>query len=150
MEPLSCAVLVEEGVLQSGSGYCVERFSDLDGLYADEPALGGFCAEIGSEVVWEVGEVRPTRAASDVIFGVTRMALGRVAEVHPQTICYLPSFWVRRPVNTGDGDHGSNAPDFRLRGKPYAHGILAGLVGQGHPTPTKSPILRTSSLPTAD
>ena len=150
MEPLSCAVLVEEGVLQSGSGHCVERLSDLDGLGADEPAFGGLCTEIGSEVVCEVGEFRPAESAADVIFGVARMALGRVAEVHPQTICYLPSFWVHRSVNTGDGDHGSNAPGLRLHEKPCVHEVLAGLVGQGHPTPTNSPISKTSALLTAD
>ena len=143
-EPASCRVDLSAGAMSGGSGRYEKRLSDLDGLYGDQAAFERLLRR-GDAVVYAVDEFRPSAAAGDMIFGLTRMAPGRVGdeffltrghihakadrpevyygqkgrglmqmeapdgqtrvvEVGPQTICYVPPFWIHRSVNTGSGD----------------------------------------------
>lgn len=77
MEPVSLRVDVAAGTLAGGSGRYQKRLSDLAGLYADEAAFAALLAE-GDPVVYAVEDLKPSTAAGDMIFGVTRMAPGTV------------------------------------------------------------------------
>lgn len=106
MEPVSCAVVVEQGILQNGSDRYVKRFNDLAGLYADEAAFGGLRARIGDDVVYEVGEFRPSEASGDVIFGVTRMSPGRVGDEFFLTRGHIHARANRPEIYYGQKGHG--------------------------------------------
>ena len=77
-EPAHCAVRIETGDLEGGTGRYQKRLSDLAGLYADEAAFNERLAREADRVVYEVGEFRPNSAEGDLIFGVTRMEPGRI------------------------------------------------------------------------
>jgi glucose-6-phosphate isomerase len=80
MEPTSCAVAVDEGSLAGATGRYVKTFADLAGLYGDGAAFRAMLPEHGSRIVYEVTEFRPSERAGDLIFGVTRMAPGKVGD----------------------------------------------------------------------
>lgn len=76
-EPAACTVDLAEGVLAGAGGRYEKRLSELAGLYEDEAAFAALLAS-GDPVVYEVTDFRPSARAGDLIFGVTRMAPGRV------------------------------------------------------------------------
>jgi glucose-6-phosphate isomerase, archaeal len=141
-EPASCQIDLASGTMSGASGRYENRLSDLDGLYLDDAAHKALMSEKGDVVVYEVGDFRPSAAAGDMIFGLTRMVPGlvgeeffltrghihanadrpevyygqkgnglmqlespegetRIVEIAPQTVCYVPPFWIHRSVNTG-------------------------------------------------
>ncbi len=141
-KPTACRIGLPDGTLGNRTGRYEKRLADLDGLYRDEAAFAQAVAEGGERIVYAVEEFRPTEAAGDLIFGVTRMQPGligdeyfmtrghihklanrpeiyqgmsgqglmlmespagetRIVEVGPQTVCYVPPFWIHRSVNTG-------------------------------------------------
>ena len=142
-EPMACVVDVASGALGNRTGRYEKRLRDLDGLYGDADAFARLRAERGDDVVYAVEDFRPAGQEGNMIFGVTRMAPGRVGdeffltrghihakadrpeiyygqgghglmlmespegetrivEIGPQTICYVPPYWIHRSVNTGD------------------------------------------------
>lgn len=131
--------------MAGASGRYEKRLSDLDGLYLDQRALIRLIESTGNPVVYDVSDFRPSVTSADLIFGLTRMAPGRVGReffltrghihanadrpevyygqkgrglmqmespegetrivaIEPQTICYVPPFWIHRSVNIGDED----------------------------------------------
>jgi len=144
-EPVASAVDVRTGTMGGKTGRYEKRLGDLDGLYADAEAFAATIAEIGNPVVYAVEDFRPTDIPGDLIYGVTRMAPGRIGgeffltrghihakadrpeiyygqqgkglmqlespegetrivEIRPQTICYVPPYWIHRSINVGDDD----------------------------------------------
>ena len=144
-DPTACTVALEDGVLRGATGRYEKRLADLAGIYEDAATFAGLVRNAGNPVVYEVTEFRPSAAPGDLIFGVTRMAPGRVGreffltrghihakadrpeiyygqkgrglmlmespdgetrvvEIGPQTICYVPPYWIHRSVNTGDDE----------------------------------------------
>lgn len=77
-DPGACVVAVEDGVLRGATGRYEKRLADLAGIYEDERAFAALVASAGNPVVYEVTEFRPSTESGDLIFGVTRMAPGRV------------------------------------------------------------------------
>lgn len=78
MQPTRCFVDVKSGALNGGTGRYEKRLSDLAGVYGDEGAFRALLAANGDPVVYAVEDLRPSANAGDVIFGVTRMAPGKV------------------------------------------------------------------------
>ena len=79
-EPVRCCVDVGGGHLAGGSGRYEKLLSDLAGLYADADAFDALLREGGDRVVYAVEDLRPSSAAGDMIFGVTRMAPGTIGD----------------------------------------------------------------------
>ncbi len=79
-EPVRCRVDVESGRLAGGSGRYEKRLSDLAGLYADADSFDALLRDGGDRVAYAVEDLRPSSAAGDMIFGVTRMAPGTVGD----------------------------------------------------------------------
>ncbi len=144
-EPIRCEIAVDAGTMSGGNGSYSKRLSELAGLYRDRDAFDALLAENGDRIVYDVNDYRPSAAAGDLIFGLTRMSPGRVGaeyfltrghiharadrpeiyygqkgtglmqmesptgetsiiEIQPQTICYVPPFWIHRSINVGDDD----------------------------------------------
>jgi glucose-6-phosphate isomerase len=144
-EPVCCQVALAGGGLTGATGRYAKKFGELAGLYADARAFDAMARARAGEVVYEVAEFRPGAAPGDLIFGITRMAPGKVggeyfmtrghlhavadrpevyygqrgcgvmlmespageirtAVIQPQSICYVPPYWIHRSVNTGAGD----------------------------------------------
>jgi len=80
MQPTRCIVDVKSGSLKGGTGRYEKRLSDLAGIYGDEEAFRALISASGDPVVYAVEDLRPSADAGDVIFGVTRMAPGKVGE----------------------------------------------------------------------
>ncbi len=79
-EPAACLVDSLAGRLTDPTGRYEKRLADLDGLYADAEAFKAMRDAVGDAPVYEVTEFRPSEASGDMIFGVTRMAPGRVGD----------------------------------------------------------------------
>ncbi len=144
-EPVGCTVRVADGLMTGATGRYTKTFGDLAAVYADEAAYAAMLPTLRDTVVYEVSEFRPSTAAGDMIFGVTRMVPGKVGReffmtrghihananrpevyygqagtgvmlmespngetrtmvIAPQTVCYVPPFWIHRSINTGGAD----------------------------------------------
>lgn len=142
-EPVAARLLVESGGLSGRTGGYETRLSHLAGLYEDAAAYEETLRADGDPVVYAVDEFRPSERSGDLIFGVTRMAPGRIGEeffltrghlhrrsdrpeiyqglsgrgvmlmespcgttrtveIAPQTVCYVPPYWIHRSVNVGE------------------------------------------------
>ena len=77
-EPLVCSVDVAAGRLNGASGRYSKTLREMSGLYADGPAFEAALDVYGDEPVYEVTDLRPSCDAGDLIFGVTRMAPGKI------------------------------------------------------------------------
>jgi glucose-6-phosphate isomerase len=64
--------------MSGASGLYEKKFSDLQGLYADDAAFEARAAAQGDDVVYRVYEQRPAQAEGDLIFGTTWMCPGHV------------------------------------------------------------------------
>ncbi len=77
--PVSCQVDVTRGCLVGASNRYVKTLGDLRGLYEDAAAFKELVGRSGADsVAYEVTDFKPSSAAGDMIFGVTRMLPGRV------------------------------------------------------------------------
>jgi len=144
-EPVSSVVDTIGGGMSGNTGRYEKRLSDLHGLYADEVAFDAALEALGDVVVYDVEDFRPGTHSGDLIYGVTRMSPGlianeffltrghihakadrpeiyygqkglglmqlespagetRIVEIGPQTICYVPPFWIHRSINIGNED----------------------------------------------
>ncbi|OON38690.1 glucose-6-phosphate isomerase [Izhakiella australiensis] len=80
VEPISCQVDLQQGLMHNASGHYQKRLSDLAGLYADDAAFKAELSHGGDRVVYEVTEWRPPARSGDMIFGLTRMSPGKIGE----------------------------------------------------------------------
>lgn len=78
MQPTSCLVEVRSGSLKGGTGRYEKRLSELAGIYADAHAFAALVHAGDDPLVYAVEDFRPSNAAGDMIFGVTRMVPGKV------------------------------------------------------------------------
>lgn len=79
-EPTSHVVDVSNGLLGAASGAYRKRLRDLEGIYADRMEFEKAVASRGDSVVYEVTDCRPEAHHGDLIYGVTRMAPGRIGD----------------------------------------------------------------------
>lgn len=84
-EPVCCHVALGLGALEGATGRYTKALADLAGLYEEEESYAEMLAAMGSDIVYEVTEFRPSEAAGDMIFGVTRMVPGRVGNEYFMT-----------------------------------------------------------------
>ena len=80
VEPSSHRVEIDQGKLVGASGRYEKRLKDLKGLYADETAYASALHTDADTVVYEVTDQRPIATVSDLIFGVTHMQPGMIAD----------------------------------------------------------------------
>src|ERR1041384_7652802 len=71
-------VVRSTGSLDGATGRYEKRLSELAGLYADSTAFASALAQDGDPIVYDVEDFRPSGDAGDMIFGVTRMAPGKI------------------------------------------------------------------------
>jgi glucose-6-phosphate isomerase len=71
-------VVRNTGSLDGATGRYEKRLSELAGLYADSAAFAAAVAQGGDRIVYDVEDFRPSADAGDMIFGVTRMAPGKI------------------------------------------------------------------------
>ena len=104
-EPVSCTVDVGSGRLAGGSGRYEKRLSDLVGLYADPTAFEALLSE-GDRVVYAVEDLKPSTAAGDMIFGVTRMLPGTVGDEFFMTRGHIHATANRPEIYYGESGSG--------------------------------------------
>src|SRR5690606_8326245 len=76
--PARCTVDLASGVMHGATGRYEKRLADLAGIYEDVAAFERLVKQAANPIVYEVTEFRPSTAPGDLIFGLTRMAPGRV------------------------------------------------------------------------
>lgn len=106
IEPARCQVDVVAGRMAGGTGAYQKRLADLAGLYLDETAFAALAAVRGDEVVYEVGDFRPSENPGDMIFGLTRMSPGKVGEEYFLTRGHIHARADRPEVYYGQAGHG--------------------------------------------
>ena len=106
MEPTRCAVDVRTGALLGGTGRYEKRLSDLAGVYGDEAAFHALLRDGGDRVVYAVEDLRPSAAAGDMIFGVTRMAPGQVGGEFFVTRGHIHAVANRPEIYYGEAGYG--------------------------------------------
>ncbi len=117
-DPVRCSVDVRGGRLVGGSGRYEKRLSDLVGLYADAAAFDALLGE-GDRVVYAVEDLKPSTAAGDMIFGVTRMVPGTVGDEFFMTRGHIHATANRPEIYYGESGSGlmlmeSPAGDIRI------------------------------------
>ena len=105
-EPAGCTVLVAEGALAGATGRYVRTLGDLAGIFADRDAYEAMLATRREEVIYDVGEFRPTSAAGDMIFGVTRLSPGKVGCEFFMTKGHIHARADRPEIYYGQAGHG--------------------------------------------
>jgi glucose-6-phosphate isomerase len=106
MQPTRCLVDVAEGALEGGTGRYEKRLSDLAGVYGDEAAFAALVAKSGNPVVYAVEDLKPSTAAGDMIFGITRMAPGKVGEEYFVTRGHIHAVANRPEIYYGESGTG--------------------------------------------
>lgn len=104
--PLRCVVDVSSGALAGGTGRYEKRLSDLAGIYGDEAAFRAKLAGEGDRVVYAVEDLRPSTQPGDLIFGVTRMAPGKVGEEYFVTRGHIHALANRPEIYYGESGRG--------------------------------------------
>ena len=105
-EPRRCVIGVTDGGLSGSTGRYVKRLSDLSGLYGDAMAFAATAAKDGDRIVYEVQDYRPSDAAGDLIFGVTRMVPGRIGREYFLTRGHIHARADRPEIYTGEAGRG--------------------------------------------
>jgi glucose-6-phosphate isomerase, archaeal len=77
-EPGVCRVDVAKGELVGASNRYVKTLADLEGLYEDAASFRILKEDLGTTVVYEVTDFKPSVDPGDMIVGVTRMRPGMV------------------------------------------------------------------------
>lgn len=117
IDPAFTVVAVDDGRLEGATGRYEKRLGDLAGLYADGAAYEAALAA-GDPVVYDVTEFRPSAAAGDLIFGVTRMSPGRIGDEFYLTRGHLHARADRAEIYHGQRGRGVmllEAPDGETR-----------------------------------
>lgn len=105
-EPGRCVIGVTDGGLSGATGRYVKRLADLSGLYGDAAAFAAAVEEGGDRIVYEVQDYRPSAAAGDLIFGVTRMVPGRIGREYFLTRGHIHARADRPEIYTGEAGRG--------------------------------------------
>lgn len=105
-EPGRCVIGVTDGGLSGATGRYVKTLVDLSGLYGDAAAFAAAVAEGGDRIVYEVQDYRPSAAAGDLIFGVTRMVPGRIGREYFLTRGHIHARADRPEIYTGEAGRG--------------------------------------------
>lgn len=105
MDPVSMQVDVAAGTLAGGSGRYEKRLSDLAGIYGDEAAFAALLAG-GDPLVYAVEDLKPNTAPGDMIFGITRMAPGRVGREYFVTRGHIHARGNRPEIYYGESGRG--------------------------------------------
>ncbi len=106
LQPTRCVVDVGRGVLEGGTGRYEKRLSDLGGIYADENAFRSLLRETGDPLVYAVEDFRPSAAAGDMIFGITRMLPGKVGDEYFVTRGHIHALANRPEIYYGESGTG--------------------------------------------
>ncbi len=121
LEPLGCQVDLETGAMTNETGRYTKFFRDLDGLYADRDAFAAMRRQWADRPVYNVAEFRPNEAPGDLIFGVTRMAPGKVGDEFFLTRGHIHRNANRPEVYYGQKGHGVmllESPEGAVRAVP--------------------------------
>jgi glucose-6-phosphate isomerase len=105
-EPAICVVDVATGELRGATNRYTKTLADLAGLYADEPAFKALVSTMGSSVVYEVTDYKPSQNAGDMIFGVTKMLPGKVGREYFLTRGHIHANANRPEIYYGESGHG--------------------------------------------
>jgi glucose-6-phosphate isomerase len=105
-EPGRCVIGVTDGSLSGATGRYVKRLADLSGLYGDAAAFAAAVEGGGDRIVYEVQDYRASAAASDLIFGVTRMVPGRIGREYFLTRGHIHARADRPEIYTGEAGRG--------------------------------------------
>ena len=122
-EPELCFVDVAHGRLSGATGRYVKTLSAMEGFYADRPAFDLALLDRGDELVYEVTDVRPSSAAGDLIFGVTRMLPGKIGREYFLTRGHIHANANRPEIyygERGDGVMLLESPQGETRTVPIA------------------------------
>ncbi len=105
-EPIVCAVDVAAGQLRGASGRYSKTLREMAGLYEDGAAFEAALQARGDEPVYEVTDLRPSSAAGDLIFGVTRMAPGKIGREYFFTRGHIHAIANRPEIYYGESGDG--------------------------------------------
>ena len=105
-QPTRCVVDVRTGTLQGATGRYEKRLSDLDGIYADQDAFAALLRKTGDPLVYAVEDLKPSAAAGDMIFGVTRMIAGKVGDEYFVTRGHIHATANRPEIYYGESGSG--------------------------------------------
>ena len=107
-----------EGHLDGANGRYEKRLSELVGLYADAAAFAATLERLGDRVVYDVEDFRPSADAGDMIFGVTRMAPGKIGAEYYLTRGHIHAKANRPEIYFGQAGRGlmlMESPDGETR-----------------------------------
>lgn len=104
-EPMLLRLRIE-GHLDGATGRYEKRLSELAGLYADAAAFAAALAQLGDCVVYDVEDFRPSADAGDMIFGVTRMAPGKIGREYYLTRGHIHAKANRPEIYFGQAGRG--------------------------------------------
>ncbi|MBO9198477.1 glucose-6-phosphate isomerase [Rhizobium sp. 16-449-1b] len=105
-EPVSSVVDTIGGGMSGNTGRYEKRLSDLNGLYADEAAFDAALEKLGDVVVYDVEDFRPGTHSGDLIYGVTRMSPGKIANEFFLTRGHIHAKADRPEIYYGQKGHG--------------------------------------------
>jgi glucose-6-phosphate isomerase, archaeal len=117
-EPGVFQVDVANGELVGAANRYVKALADLEGLYEDEAAFKILKDRIGSAVVYEVTDFKPSLDPGDMIVGVTRMRPGRVGREYFFTRGHIHAKANRPEMYYGESGRGVmllESPDGEIR-----------------------------------
>lgn len=106
MQPTRCVVDVRRGTLEGKTGRYEKRLSDLAGVYGDEAAFVLLLGETGDQLVYAVEDLKPSAAAGDMIFGITRMLPGKVGGEYFVTRGHIHAIANRPEIYYGESGTG--------------------------------------------
>jgi glucose-6-phosphate isomerase len=105
-EPGICLVDVAKGELSGATNRYTKTLSELAGLYEDAAAFSALAKTMGSAVVYEVTDYKPSQTAGDMIFGVTKMLPGKVGREYFLTRGHIHANANRPEIYYGEAGHG--------------------------------------------
>jgi glucose-6-phosphate isomerase len=117
-EPGVFQVDAAKGELVGAASRYVKTLADLEGLYEDEAAFKILKESLGSEVVYEVTDFKPSLDPGDMIVGVTRMRPGRVGREYFFTRGHIHAKANRPEMYYGESGRGVmllESPDGEVR-----------------------------------
>jgi glucose-6-phosphate isomerase len=117
-EPGVFQVDVAKGELVGATNRYVKTLADLEGLYEDETAFRILKDSLGTAVVYEVTDFKPSIEPGDLIVGVTRMRPGRVGREYFFTRGHIHANANRPEMYYGESGRGVmllESPDGEMR-----------------------------------
>jgi glucose-6-phosphate isomerase len=78
--PARLQIRLDRGGMDGATGRYEKRLSELTDLYRDAAAHVTALKRLGDPIVYAVEDFRPSAATGDLIFGITRMAAGKIGD----------------------------------------------------------------------